>query len=162
MREPRTILSAVTSGSWISEPWKRRAAFAVPSLVVGIFCIWPRHHLYIAPVRKVVGVYGATYSPGSYLYTQVERLEDYLRQAGGARRKIAAEAEIFIVRANGSVVSREEKHGRLHEFAQLGDVIFVPVRTGPSLFDRLLAVSQLVFQYGFGFGTLALSVHDLT
>ena len=135
-------------------------SYEAPSLPAGLR-LENLDSIYIPPTPTAVGVFGLVYQQDSYLFVPGKELGDYLRQAGGPRDKTAAVGEIMVVRANGSVISRSEAHNLLRLKAQPGDVIFVPVRTGPTLFDRLLAASQLVFQYGVGLGALALSFSSL-
>lgn len=112
-------------------------------------------HIYVPPRPKTVGVFGAVYQPGSFLFAASSRIADYLRQAGGPQ-KIADRHQIFVVRANGSVVS-EQQGGNLGARPALpGDVIFVPVRTGPGFWDRLREISTVVFQFGVSAATLAI------
>ena len=52
------------------------------------------------------------------------------------------------MRANGSVISRHATSNFMRQPALPGDVIFVPVRTSPSFFDRLVAIAGVVSQFG--------------
>jgi polysaccharide export outer membrane protein len=105
--------------------------------------------VFIPPRPKSVGVFGAVYEAGSFAYTPGTRLSDYLRLAGGPQ-KIAEKGEIFVVRANGSVLSSRQVSGFANKPALPGDVIFVPVRTGPSALEKLLDIATLVYQFGIG------------
>jgi len=131
-------------------------SYSSPSLPTNI-PIENLDHIYIPPVPKSVGVFGSVYEVGSFLYVPNSRIGDYLNQAGGPRNKVSDGGSIFVIRANGSVISISRYRGLLHEKAQPGDVIFVPVRTGESVFERALQISQLAFQSGLGLATIALS-----
>jgi polysaccharide export outer membrane protein len=109
--------------------------------------------IYVPPRPKTVGVFGAVYETGSFLYTPGSRLSAYLRLAGGPKR-IADRGDIFIVRANGSVLSARQTHDFGQQPALPGDVIFVPVKTNGGLFEKVLALSSVVFQLGLTAGTL--------
>lgn len=109
--------------------------------------------LYIPPMPKTVGVFGAVYQTGSFLYHPGTRLGDYLRLAGGPQR-IAARNEIFVVRANGSVLATQQGPGFAGRPALPGDVLFVPVRTGQTAFEKLLDVTAVVYEFGVGVLTL--------
>ena len=112
-------------------------------------------HIYIPPRPKTVGVFGAVYEPGSFLFVPAKKLSDYLKLAGGPQ-KIADRHEIFVVRANGAVLSSQQSHGFNDQPAYSGDVIFVPVRTGLTIWDKLRDISTVVFQFGISAATLAI------
>lgn len=95
--------------------------------------------VFIPPTPSTVGVFGASYKTGSFLFAPRLLIGDYVKLAGGPQR-IADSHDLFVVRANGSVVSMREKHNLLRQEALPGDVIFVPVRSGATLFDKIVAV----------------------
>ncbi len=105
--------------------------------------------IFIPPRPKSVGVFGAVYEAGSFAFTPATRISDYLKLAGGPQ-KIADKSEIFVVRANGSVLSSRQARGFAGRPALPGDVIFVPVRTARTAFEKLLDVATLVYQFGIG------------
>ncbi len=105
--------------------------------------------IFIPPQPKTVGVFGAVYRPGSFLFGTAARLSDYLKLAGGPQR-YADRGDIYVVRANGSVVSSRDDHGFAGRPAMPGDVIFVPVRTSPSAWQRFLDLSAVIYQFGVG------------
>jgi protein involved in polysaccharide export with SLBB domain len=89
-------------------------------------------HLYIPARPTTVGIFGSVFNTGSYLYSSGRQVTDYLRLAGGPTRG-ADDASIFVVRANGSVVSSMQGSGWFNRLGQLsalkaepGDTIFVP------------------------------------
>jgi protein involved in polysaccharide export with SLBB domain len=106
----------------------------------------------IPPRPVTVGVFGAVYQPGSFAETGGDRIGDYLAKAGGPTR-IADQSGLFVVRANGAVVSRQQR-GRdnvLNELAMPGDIIFVPVQSrGNSLLDRVIEVATAIYQVSLG------------
>jgi polysaccharide export outer membrane protein len=110
--------------------------------------------IFVPPRPKTVGVFGAVYETGSFLYTPGSRLTAYLRLAGGPKR-IAERGDIFVVRANGSVLSSRQTRDIGQQPALPGDVIFVPVKTNGGTFEKVLAISSVVFQLGITAGTLA-------
>ncbi|WP_292126741.1 hypothetical protein, partial [Brevundimonas sp.] len=84
--------------------------------------------------------------------TPGQRIGDYLAKAGGATR-IADQSGVFVVRANGSVISRQQRGGRnvLNEYALPGDVIFMPVQTRrDGLLDRFVEVATAIYQVSLG------------
>ncbi len=106
----------------------------------------------IPPRPVTVGVFGAVFQPGSFAETAGERIGDYLAKAGGATR-IADPSGAFVVRANGSVISQQQPGGRnlLNEYAQPGDLIFIPVQTRrDGLLDRVIEVATAIYQVSLG------------
>jgi len=106
----------------------------------------------IPPRPVTVGVFGAVFQPGSFAETPGQRIGDYLARAGGATR-IADQSGAFVVRANGSVISRQQQGGRnlLNEFALPGDIIFMPVQTRrDGVLDRVIEVATAIYQVSLG------------
>ncbi|MDB5701566.1 MAG: capsule polysaccharide export system periplasmic protein KpsD [Sphingomonadales bacterium] len=108
--------------------------------------------LYIPPRPVTVGVFGSVPSAASFRYTSDTTVGDYLKQAGGVQ-KIGDKRQIFVVRANGSVVSR---HGVLKQRALPGDLIYVPINPSRGEFwSRLRDLTQLVFSGALTAATIA-------
>ena len=105
--------------------------------------------IFVPPRPKTVGVFGAVYRPGTFLFSGAVRLSEYLKLAGGPQR-YADRGDIYVVRANGAVVSSHADHGFAGRAALPGDVIFVPVRTSPSAWQRFLDLSAVIYQFGVG------------
>lgn len=104
------------------------------------------------PVRSAtVGIFGAVYRPASFLIDEHRRplrVKDYVYKAGGPIRA-ADKSGIFVVRANGDVISN--KRGAMNAYVYPGDVIFVPVKTQSSSFwTKLREISTAFFQLGVG------------
>jgi len=115
----------------------------------------------VPSVPASVNVVGAVYDQNSFLYEAVRRAGTYLHLAGGPNRD-ADRKHIFIIRADGSVISREAESGIWgNEFENLpmnpGDSIVVPEKTlKPSALRGILDYSQMFSQ--FALGAAALSV----
>jgi protein involved in polysaccharide export with SLBB domain len=115
----------------------------------------------VPPVPASVNVVGAVYDQNSFLYETGRRAGTYLHLAGGPNRD-ADRRHVFIIRADGSVISREAENGIWgNEFDNLrmnpGDTIVVPEKTfKPSALRGVLDWSQLFSQ--FALGAAALSV----
>jgi len=115
----------------------------------------------VPPVPASINVVGAVYDQNSFLYETSRRAGTYLRLAGGPTRD-ADKRHIFVIRADGSVISREAENGIWgNEFANLrmnpGDSIVVPDKVfKPSALRGVLDWSQLFSQ--FALGAAALSV----
>jgi protein involved in polysaccharide export with SLBB domain len=107
------------------------------------------------PVRaSTVGVFGAVYRPASFIidYRHPMRVRDYIDRAGGWLRA-ADTAGIFVVRANGEVLSR--RRGAMSAYVYPGDVIFVPVKTQSNMFwTKLREISTTLFQAGLSAATI--------
>ena len=114
--------------------------------------------LFIPPRPTTVGVFGAVYRPASFLLGdgQPLRLRDYLKMAGGTLR-VADTRDIFVVRANGAVLSR--RNGGLGARVLPGDVIFVPVKTqNTNLLAKIAQISTVIGQFAIG----ALAINAVT
>lgn len=77
------------------------------------------------PARPVtVGVFGAVPSPASFAWRDGVTVEDFVKSAGGVQ-KIGDKGEIFVVRANGTVLASGKR--ALKAPALPGDLIYVPI-----------------------------------
>ena len=113
--------------------------------------------LYIPPRPTSVGVFGSVFNTGSYLHSAGRGVNDYLNLAGGPTRG-ADDASIFVVRANGSVVSGVEsgswfnRRGALNDLkAEPGDTIFVPEEMNKTTWvQNAKDWTQILYQFGIG------------
>jgi protein involved in polysaccharide export with SLBB domain len=118
-------------------------------------------HFVVPPIPASVNVVGAVFDQNSFLYETDRRAGDYLRLAGGMNRD-ADRKEAFVIRADGSVISRASVNGPWgNTFARLhmnpGDTIVVPEKGfKPGALRGFLDWSQLFSQ--FALGAAALSV----
>jgi protein involved in polysaccharide export with SLBB domain len=102
-----------------------------------------------------VNVVGSVYNGTSFLHREDRRLGDYLREAGGATRT-GDTRHIFLIRADGSVVSKSRANGLLTQsFEGLrlnpGDTIVVPDQINKTTFLKgLKDWSQVIAQFGLG------------
>ncbi|WP_372917652.1 SLBB domain-containing protein [Sandarakinorhabdus sp.] len=105
-------------------------------------------HIVVPPRPSAVGVFGAVYRPASFLLSGATglRVSDYVARAGGPIR--AADAgRLFVVRANGEVLTRQM--GALKAIVLPGDVIFMPVKTSNNnLLAKIRDISSIIFQLG--------------
>ena len=115
----------------------------------------------VPPVPVSVNVVGAVYDQNSFLYETGRRAGTYLHLAGGPNRD-ADRKHMFIIRADGSVISSEAENGIWgNQFDNLrmnpGDTIVIPDKTfKPSALRGILDWSQLFSQ--FALGAAAISV----
>jgi len=114
--------------------------------------------LYIPVKPTTVNVYGSVFNSGSYLFSAERTLDQYLNLAGGPTRS-ADKSSVFVLRANGSVVSNRGTRsgwgfgGGIVEAmqAQPGDTVFVPeeiYRTDST--QDIKDWAQIFYQFGLG------------
>ena len=117
----------------------------------------------VPPVPSTVGIVGAVYDPNSFVYQPHRHAGDYLRTAGGPNRN-ADRRQIFIIRADGSVVSRQYLNRSLwtddkfdREIIYPGDTIIVPEQLNKMTILRGLTDWSAVFSQ-FALGAAAVNV----
>ena len=104
-----------------------------------------------------VGVFGSVFNTGSFVFVPNHTTDDYLHLAGGPTRG-ADKASMFVIRANGSVVSAQQGGSFWHsgnEFRSAlvlpGDTIFVPEELNKSTFIQdAKDWTQILYQFGLG------------
>ncbi len=112
-------------------------------------------HFIVPSVPASVNVVGAVYDQNSFLYKSQRRAGDYLQLAGGPNRD-ADKGHIFIIRADGSVYSKERANGLWgNNFAATrinpGDSIVVPEKVlGTSVLRSFINWSQVFSQLALG------------
>ena len=117
----------------------------------------------VPPIPSTVGIVGAVYDPNSFIYIEHKHAGDYLQTAGGPNRD-ADKKQIFIIRADGSVVSRQYLAHTLwtgdrfeSEAIYPGDTIVVPEHLNKTTLLRGLTDWSAVFSQ-FGLGVAAINV----
>jgi polysaccharide export outer membrane protein len=110
----------------------------------------------LVPSRpSTVAILGAVYNKNSFLYRRGGAVDDYLKRAGGPTRD-ADRDRMFLIRADGSVLSRQSVTGLWNGgFSSLrlkpGDAIVVPERLSHGSFLRgLRDWSQVFSQFALG------------
>jgi len=109
----------------------------------------------VPPTPVTVNVVGAVYDQNSFIFMPNHRVGDYLKTAGGPGRD-ADKKHMFIIRADGSVISRTTASGvwgNTFEAARMnpGDTVVVPEKTfRPTALRGLLDWSQLFSQLALG------------
>ncbi|HWB31615.1 MAG TPA: SLBB domain-containing protein [Acidobacteriaceae bacterium] len=122
---------------------------------------------FIVPrIPSTVTVEGQVYNPNAFLYLKGRRVKDYLRLAGGPDR-VGDRSREFVLRADGSVVSRQ--YGTFAQHALFsnrdfddvvlypGDTIVVPPIIQKSAVLRNLSDISTILE-GFGLGAAAIQV----
>jgi polysaccharide biosynthesis/export protein len=112
--------------------------------------------LTVPSVPVTVNVFGTVYNQSTFLYKEDLGVRDYLHQAGGATR-FADPSHMFVLRADGSVVSRSN-YGHFEKLTiHAGDSLIVPSNVmKTSAVRNLMDWSQVVS--GFGIGAAAVNV----
>jgi protein involved in polysaccharide export with SLBB domain len=113
--------------------------------------------LYVPPRPTTVGVFGSVFNGGSYLYSSDRSIDSYLNLAGGPTRG-ADQGSVFVVRANGSVVSNPQGRGWFSSRQDLaavkaepGDTVFVPEEINKTTFVQdAKDWTQILYQFGLG------------
>ena len=109
----------------------------------------------LVPQRPgMVSVFGTVFNESAFLYRDDKNVSDYLAQAGGPRKE-ADKGSIFLLRADGSVISR--RNGGLFVSSldstrpMPGDAIVVPEDlTRTTLTKDLKDWTQIFYQFGLG------------
>jgi protein involved in polysaccharide export with SLBB domain len=110
-------------------------------------------HIIVPPRVDTVGVFGSVFRPASFRLGSGRKVRDYIERSGGTTR-FADRGQIFVVRANGDVISR--KRGALNATVLPGDVIFVPVKSqSSSVWAKIRDTVQVFFQLGLAAATVA-------
>jgi protein involved in polysaccharide export with SLBB domain len=117
----------------------------------------------VPPMPSTVGIVGAVYDPNAFLYLAHKRAGEYLKTAGGPNRN-ADKKQTFIIRADGSVVSRQYLERTLwsgdgfeSQVIYPGDTIVVPQQLNKTTFLRGLTDWSAVFSQ-FALGAAAINV----
>ena len=113
--------------------------------------------VYVPPRPTTIGVFGSVFNGGSYLYGDGRSVDEYLRLAGGPTRGADADS-VFVIRANGSVVSALQTNkgwfrgDRLAGLtAEPGDTIFVPEEMNKTTFLQAAKDwTQILSQFALG------------
>lgn len=106
-----------------------------------------------------VTVEGQVYSANAFLYEPHARVSDYLHRAGGPDRE-ADKRRIFVIRADGSVVSRQYANV-LAAPIYPGDTIVVPPNLDKrAVLQRITDVATIVGNFAFGIAALDVLAHE--
>ena len=107
----------------------------------------------VPSVPGTISVIGAVYGQNVFLYNSKSKMEDYLSLAGKPNR-IADKKSAFIIRADGSIFSREQANtifSNRFDSARInpGDSIVVPEKLiRPTALRQLIDFSQILSSFG--------------
>jgi protein involved in polysaccharide export with SLBB domain len=79
----------------------------------------------VPKIPKIVNVVGEVYSSSSLLYDPDMKASDYVNRLGGFT-KYADQGQVYVLKANGSILSRERGYDVLSAKLSPGDTIIVP------------------------------------
>jgi len=104
-----------------------------------------------------VGIFGSVFNSGSFVFEPGHTAQQYLSLAGGPTRSADKES-IFMIRANGSVISAQQGSSFWHASNELttaviepGDAIFVPEELNRATFiQNAKDWTQILYQFGLG------------
>jgi polysaccharide export outer membrane protein len=117
-------------------------------------------HLLVPSKPSTVSVFGSVYNQNAYIFQQGKNVSDYLSQAGGPT-KDADKSSLYVVRADGSVVSRQQSgwfsRGFNNERLSAGDAIIVPEDLDKFSWTREVKDWTQIF-YQFALGVAGLKV----
>ncbi len=83
----------------------------------------------VPSIGSTVNIIGSVYNPSLYEYAAGKNVKYYLAEAGGPDRD-SDSRHMFIIRANGSVVSKQQMTSRFEKLHLLpGDALVVPAKT---------------------------------
>jgi len=113
--------------------------------------------IYIPSRSTSVGVFGSVFNSGSFVFSQDRSVDDYLKLAGGPTRG-ADKSSMFVIRANGSVISARQSEGFWRTNGSFtgagtlpGDTLFVPEEMNKSTFIQdAKDWTQILYQFGLG------------
>lgn len=117
--------------------------------------------LYVPARPTTVGIFGSVFNGGNFLLRDGSSVEDILKLAGGPTRG-ADTRSVFVIRANGSVVSARQSNsgwfggsGMESLPALPGDTVFVPEEMNKTTFiQEAKDWTQILYQFGLGAAAL--------
>ena len=111
--------------------------------------------LVVPRVPASVSVQGNVYNPNAFVFTPGQRVNNYLRRAGGPDRE-ADRKRIFLLRADGSVISSQYKNvGDQRIFP--GDTIVVPPTIDKrAVLQRITSIATILSNLGIGAASIAI------
>jgi protein involved in polysaccharide export with SLBB domain len=116
--------------------------------------------LIVPPRASTVSVLGMVYNENAFMYRSGKQVADYLEHAGGPTRD-ADESRIYILRADGSVLSAQNTSsifgGITGKTLMPGDAVVVPELLDKfSLTRELKDWAQIFYQFALGVGAIHL------
>jgi protein involved in polysaccharide export with SLBB domain len=110
-------------------------------------------------VPSNVNVEGQVYSANAFVYEPGKRAQDYMHKAGGPDRQ-ADRRRIFILRADGSVVSRQYANVAKAPIYPGDTVVVPPVLDRRSVLQRTVDIAQIVGNFALSVAALDVLAHE--
>lgn len=112
----------------------------------------------VPAIPSTVSVMGSVYNENAFIFKPGKDVSDYLDQSGGTTRD-ADSASMYVIRADGSVLSKRQSGWLLSGFERErlmpGDTVVVPEKTDKvSWIKELKDWSQIFYQFGLGVSAL--------
>ena len=106
-----------------------------------------------------VNVEGQVYSANAFVYTPGQRAIDYIERAGGPDRQ-ADKKRLFILRADGSVISRQYANV-MDAPVYPGDTVVVPpIIDKRAILQKFVDIAQIIANFGIGIATIDILAHE--
>jgi len=102
-----------------------------------------------------VSVQGQVYSANAFVYAPGQHVIDYMKRAGGPDRQ-ADKKRMFILRADGSVVSRQYANVEKAPIYPGDTIVVPPIIDKRSGLQRFVDFSSIIGNFGVGIATLAI------
>jgi len=117
--------------------------------------------LYVPPRPTTVGIFGSVFNGGNFILRDGSSVDDVLKLAGGPTRGADARS-VFVIRANGSVVSARQTNSGWFGGSSMenlpalpGDTVFVPEEMDKTTFiQEAKDWTQILYQFGLGAAAL--------
>jgi protein involved in polysaccharide export with SLBB domain len=106
-----------------------------------------------------VNVEGQVYSANAFLFAPHERVLNYLKRAGGPDRE-ADRRRIFVLRADGSVVSRQYANVLAAPIFPGDTVVVPPILDKRSIIQRVIDITTIAANTGLGVAAIYLLSRD--
>jgi len=94
-------------------------------------------------MENIITVSGNVYNPGLVTYTKGSNINEYITNAGGYKPD-TLDKELYLIRANGTIISLKNKFRRVAVKPKPGDEIVVPLNESPEEFDATRFTSDIV------------------
>ena len=115
---------------------------------------------FVPPAPSTVGVFGSVFNPNSYLFQQGKNYGQYLGRAGGPTRD-AETGSLYLLRADGSVISKRQSSWSTSIVLMPGDAVIVPETLERLNWTKELKDwTQILYQLAIGVAGLA-ALHSL-
>ena len=110
-------------------------------------------------VPSNVNVEGQVYSANAFVYSPGEHVINYMKRAGGPDRQ-ADKKRTFVLRADGSVVSRQYADVNRAQIFPGDTIVVPPIIDKRAVLQRIVDIAEIVGNFGIGVASIAILAHD--